>query len=473
MRFNQGQLVAQRYQVISLIGKGSGGEVYKVWDRNRSTYLALKLLKPEWNDNPELLTSFLEEARSLSQLQHPNIVRFYELVSEDGLTFFLMDFVDGITLRSVLRTAQNPLTLEKTLEIITPICRALHYAHQNKIFHRDIKPENILIDRNGIVYLTDFGIAFQKGNESKSLLSAGTPAYCSPEQVLGAFVGPQTDVYSLGIVLYELLTLKKPFQGTSRPDCNSKTECIRWEQVNLNPIAPMMINPSLSQKANDVILKCLRKDLQKRYQGTLELLAAVEMLQLNGIATKKSEPPENSIQIESIPIKKPREKVILQVLVVMAVVLLSVIFLALGKPSQKFSVTADGPNLENQFQQTCMTIDLSQLGDGVLEECITNVSKTDNGSLLINFKWKLVSGSKDFAINIQADSDNYNMYIMDNLGNRLDHISTGGGTNRDVILKAGENKEGWFLFPAVSPEAEGFYFVDDDNQVRTETLEIP
>ena len=190
--------------------------------------MALKLLKPEWNDNPELLTSFLEEARSLSQLQHPNIVRFYELVSEDGLTFFLMDFVDGITLRSVLRTAQNPLTLEKTLEIITPICRALHYAHQNKIFHRDIKPENILIDRNGIVYLTDFGIAFQKGNESNHF---GRTLHIVHRNRSWCFCWSTNDVYSKYCTVASFNT--KNLSGTSRPDCNSKPNA-SVKRVNLN-----------------------------------------------------------------------------------------------------------------------------------------------------------------------------------------------------------------------------------------------
>ena len=217
MRFCEGQVVAQRYKVINLIGEGSGGEVYKVWDNKRSTYLALKLLKPEWNNNPQLIASFLDEAKSLANLQHPNIVRFYELVTDEDLTFFLMDYVDGITLRTIIKASPTPLPIDKILSIITPICRALHYAHQQKVIHCDVKPENILIDRNGFVYLTDFGIALHRGVESNIMGIVGTPTYMAPEQINGIGISPQTDVYALGVLLYELFTLVKPFQGKTGP----------------------------------------------------------------------------------------------------------------------------------------------------------------------------------------------------------------------------------------------------------------
>lgn len=463
MRFSTEQLIAQRYRIIKLIGEGSGGEVYKVWDNTRSTYLALKLLKPKWNDYPEFLESFLDEAKSLSNLQHPNIVRFYELVAAGELTFFLMDYVDGITLRSLIREARTSFTLEKTISIITPICQALHYAHQNQIVHCDIKPENILIDRNGNVFLTDFGIAFQKDNLNQYLLSAGTPAYISPEQVRGEEVGPYTDVYSLGIVLYEMFTLVKPFQGLSCPKDVSKNDCIRWEQVNLKPVAPFLVNGSIDHGVNDVIISCLNKNPQYRYKGTLELLAALEKLQIGKSTPISKEDHENQDFGESLSIINKKKKPRLNLLIIILTIVILILALSLVKPFETYYY--DDVN-------ACMSIDLQQHGDLRMKECVKSVRIYKDGSLRVYLKWTLVGSSNNVAIEIQSDFYNDKMYLMDNLGNRLNHVDTGGSANQNVILKSGESKVGWFKFPPLSPEADGFYFIDDDNQVQTEMLEI-
>ena len=201
----------------------------------RSTHLALKLLKPEWNSNPQLVSNFLNEAKSLSNLQHPHILRFYELVDTGDSAFFLMDYVDGVTLRKVIKASNGSLPLKQILFFVTPVCKALNYAHQQSVIHCDVKPENIMIDQNGTVYLTDFGIALTRGNENNFLGTAGTPAYMAPEQIQGSVVSPQTDIYALGIVLYELFTGVKPFQGNKGSQQQTVSERIRWEQVRLQP----------------------------------------------------------------------------------------------------------------------------------------------------------------------------------------------------------------------------------------------
>lgn len=469
MRFREGQVVAQRYKVISLIGEGSGGEVYKVWDSMRSTYLALKLLKPEWNNNPQLIANFLDEANSLANLQHPNIVRFYELVTAEDSTFFLMDYVDGITLRTILRTSSTPLPLDKILSIIKPICWALNYAHQQKVIHCDVKPENILIDRNGLVYLTDFGIALHRGGESNTLGIAGTPTYMAPEQINGFGISPQTDIYALGVVLYELFTLVKPFKGNTGSGQGTTNDRIRWEHVNVFPVAPNQLNPKVGIEANDLILTCLNKNPHQRYYGTIELLDALEKLQIDKAIVSVETKEADRVSSEPV-VARNRAAVPLLLAIIVVVIIVSLAFLS-GKPAGNLLPSVESQSNTFFDENACMEVDMGSQVDAILNECVTGITIKNDGTIMLHFRWELVGSPQNFAVNIQADTNNNNMYIIDSNGNRLDHISTGGGTKQDVTLKAGDYKEGWFLFPALSPDAEGFYFVDDDNQVITDLLD--
>lgn len=467
MSYRVGEVIAQRYQVVNLIGTGSGGEVYKVWDKMRSTHLALKLLKPEWNSNPQLVSNFLDEAKSLSNLQHPHIVRFYELVDTGDSAFFLMDYVDGVTLRKVIKASYGSLPLKQILFFITPICKALNYAHQQNVIHCDVKPENIMIDQNGTVYLTDFGIALTRGNENNFLGTAGTPAYMAPEQIQGSVVNPQTDIYALGIVLYELFTGVKPFQGITGSQQQSVSERIRWEQVRLQPVPPAQINPLLDKHTNEVILKCLQKNPRQRYFDTIELMHALEEISTpKPTITKLNKEMEETKKDQVSVRKKPTVPLIIALIMVVLVISLA---FAMGQSNRDPRVEIVRPPLIIHYPDACMDIQLQP--DAILEECVTSVNIGNDGTVTVNFRWKLVSSPLNFGVNILADSNNHNMYLLDDLGNRLDHISTGGGTNQNVTLNLGDFKDGWFLFPALAAESSGFYFFDEDNQMSTGLLE--
>jgi len=462
MRFVEGQLVAQRYRVESLIGTGSGGEVYKVWDEKRSTYLALKLLRPEWSDNPQLLASFEAEARSLSKLQHPNIVRYYEMVREDGLAFFLMDFIQGVTLRKLIKEERQPLSLSKILSIMAPICKALNYAHGQEVIHCDVKPENILIDQNENVFLTDFGIAHSTEKNTEIIRSAGTPAYMAPEQIQKSQVTPQTDIYALGVILYEMFTGNKPFSGNSAPSLGPQNERIKWEQQYRIPTPPDQFMMFSGFNPSKVVLKCLEKNPRRRYLNTLDLLDALEKLQVDNVTVNREpEEPDNPK-----PVIK-RNKAILPILAGIAVI---VIVLGLALTSVEIPPGSSKTNSISVQYNACMQVDLGLQENSTLIECVTSVNINEDGTMRVNFRWELVSVSPAVGVTIQADTNNQNMYLLDNLGNRWDHISTGGGTNQSVTLKSGGTKEGWFLFPAFPSDVSGFYFVDEDNQVRTELL---
>lgn len=467
MSFREGELIARRYYVVNLIGTGSGGDVYKVWDKMRSTHLALKLLKSEWYSNPQLFANFLEEAKSLSNLQHPNIVRFYELVDNNDSAFFLMDYVDGVTLRSVIKESTPFLSHNKILSIITPVCKALNYAHQQNIIHCDIKPENIMIDQNGNVFLADFGISFTERNADNFLGTAGTPAYMAPEQILGSSVSPQTDIYALGIVLYELFTGMKPFQGKIVGSQQIDTERIKWEQVHMQPVPPTQINLRLVEGVNEVILKCLDKNPLLRYSDTIQLMHALEKIQIEerSISEDKKKTPE--LKEAQVSVSRKSLLPIIIITIVIGLIISMVFVMGQSEVNLRSDTIIQPENY--YYQDACMVIQVQE--DSVLEECVTSVSLMNDKNLRVNFRWKLINSSLNHGVSIAADTNNQNMYIVDNLGNRWDHVSTGGGTNQNVILNIGEYKEGWFIFPLLPPESSGFYFVDEDNQASTRLLE--
>lgn len=466
MIYRIGEVISQRYQVIDLIGTGSGGEVYKVWDKMRSTHLALKLLKPEWNSNPKLVANFLEEAKSLSNLQHPHIVRFYELVDTGDSAFFLMDYVDGVTLRKVIKRSNGPLPLKQILSIVEPVCKALYYAHQQNVVHCDVKPENIMIDQKGNVFLTDFGIAFTRDIENNFLSTAGTPAYMPPEQIQSSVVSPQTDIYALGVVLYELFTGTKPFLGNMGSQQQSVSERIRWEQIHLQPVPPAQINPLLDKHTNEVILKCLQKNPPQRYSDTIALKQALEEITTPRLTIVVPTEEVEDTKKDQVPARRKSSVPLMIVLVAVALVIS--LALAMGQPNDVKLATVGMP-LVFQYPDACMNITLQP--DVVLEECVTSAGVGTDGAVTVNFRWELVSSPLNYGVKILADFDNHNMYLVDDLGNRLDHVSTGGGTNQSLTLNLGDYKDGWFLFPALPVDSSGFYFIDEDNQVSTGLLE--
>lgn len=267
-----------RYRVEAPLGRGGMAEVYKVWDEQRSVHLALKLLREDLAQDPVFLRRFQREASSLAKLQHPNIVRFYGLEKDDLQVLLLMDFIEGTTLRElIVRAGKGGLPIARIQEILRDICAALNYAHNQGLLHCDIKAGNILLDKTGKAYLSDFGIARMSDAATATLVGAGTPAYMAPELVKGLEPTPQTDIYALGVVLYEMLTGgERPFTGEGATVTGTTGEKVRWEQVNLPPTPPSRYNPNVSPELEAVVLRCLEKDLSKRFATPLALLEAIQ-----------------------------------------------------------------------------------------------------------------------------------------------------------------------------------------------------
>jgi len=271
-----GSALLHRFRVEEFLGKGGMAGVYKVRDEQRAAFLAMKVLHADLAEDKIFLRRFRREAQTLAKLQHPNIVRFYSLELSDDLVFLLLDFVDGITLRKEISRAKGPFSLKRVLEIMQPVCSALHYAHQSGIVHCDIKPANIMIHKNGTVLVSDFGIARMAESATSTMVGVGTPAYMAPELARGESPIPQTDIYALGIVLFEMLTGgDRPFIGESAKTTGSTSEKIRWEQIYLQPPSPRKLNPSISLELEAVVLKCLNKKPEERYLSATEFMNAI------------------------------------------------------------------------------------------------------------------------------------------------------------------------------------------------------
>ncbi len=272
-----GKNISNRYRVDSLLGRGGMGDVYKVWDSQRGVFLAMKVLHADLAEDKVFLRRFAREAETLSALQHPHIVRFYGLEQEGRLTFMLMDYVEGTTLRGQIFDSSKPFTVEQVLQIVKPVCSALHYAHQMGRVHCDIKPANIMVKSNGDVLVADFGIArMMENSTTTTMVGAGTPAYMAPEQVLGKNPVPQTDIYALGIVLYEMLTGgERPFTGEQAQTDGSTSEKVRWEQITLQPPSLRKYNPDISPQLEAVVSNCLQKKPEDRYADAFSLLNAL------------------------------------------------------------------------------------------------------------------------------------------------------------------------------------------------------
>jgi eukaryotic-like serine/threonine-protein kinase len=283
--------LSNRYKIEESLGRGGMAEVYKAWDQQRATHLALKVLRQDLAQDNIFLRRFRREAETLKKLQHPNIVRFYGIDREETLVFMLMDYIEGITLQTKLFTNEGRFLDQGLVDkIIRSMCSALHFAHQMGLVHCDIKPANIMIDDSQKILLTDFGIARMTDAATSTMVGFGTPAYMAPELVRGMDPTPQSDVYALGVVLYEMATGgERPFTGERSNTTGMTSEKIRWEHMNLSPPPPTQYNPTLSPPMEALILKSLSKNPAERFHSTLEFLNAFDRI-LSGDKTEIAQP---------------------------------------------------------------------------------------------------------------------------------------------------------------------------------------
>lgn len=268
-----GRRLAERYFVKGTLGRGGMAQVYLVWDQKRSVEMAIKVLDQAMLRNEEAWARFLGEAETLSILQHPNIVRFYSLERDGEVTFIVMDYIKGRTLREVLEQS-GILSGQQISDIMRDLCGALRYAHQSGYIHCDIKPANIMLNQNGAAMLMDFGIAQLSGTGWQG--TAGTAGNMAPEQILGERPTPATDIYALGVLLFEMCTGSKPFTGKLAIEGQSRAEAIRREQLYAPTPLARAVNANVSVEMEGLIAGCMEKTPAQRIPNTQRLLHDLE-----------------------------------------------------------------------------------------------------------------------------------------------------------------------------------------------------
>ncbi len=272
-----GRTLKGRYRIEALIGRGGMAEVYKAWDLRRQHHVAVKVMREDLAEDVEFLRRFRREAEALAALAHENIVRFYSFERDGRLAFIVMGYVEGSTLRGrILDAEEQPLPLDEALSVARQVCAALHYAHGENVLHRDVKPGNIMIRPDSLVLVADFGIAKAADAATATTVMPGTPAYMSPEQCRSEPLDPRTDVYSLGIVVYEMLAGRRPFVGDTHATTGSTRERIRWEQVHADPPPLRGLNPGVPPGVEAAVLKALAKEPGDRWPSVLAFWQALE-----------------------------------------------------------------------------------------------------------------------------------------------------------------------------------------------------
>ena len=262
----EGRLLGNRYEIIEQIGNGGMATVYKAKCHVLNRYVAVKILKEEYTTDDEFVKRFNTEAQSAASLTHPNIVSVYDVGSEGDLHYIVMELVKGKTLKEIINE-DGALSWKWSVNVAIQIASALETAHKNNIIHRDIKPHNIIITEDGIAKVTDFGIAKAVSNSTITAFGStmGSVHYFSPEHARGGFTDAKSDLYSLGVVLYEMVTGRLPFNADTAVS-------VALKHMQESPKEPMEINPSVPKSVNDIIMKAMQKDISLRYQTATEML---------------------------------------------------------------------------------------------------------------------------------------------------------------------------------------------------------
>ncbi|MGX4763316.1 Stk1 family PASTA domain-containing Ser/Thr kinase [Holzapfeliella sp. JNUCC 72] len=281
----KGYLLAKRYKIIKLIGRGGMADVYLAQDIILERHVAIKVMRGEFQNNSPLVRRFQREALATSELSHPNIVSILDISESQGMQYLVMEYIDGSNLKDYIRE-NYPISMNKVINIMDQILSAIKLAHQHEVIHRDLKSQNILISKTGVVKVADFGIAISLGKnavtQTNSLL--GSVHYISPEQAKGSMATKQSDIYSLGIILYELITGNVPFGGET-----AVSIALKHFQENIPSIRKM--HPEIPQALENVVLKATSKNPEDRYESVSEMKADLDSsLSANRVDEPKYEP---------------------------------------------------------------------------------------------------------------------------------------------------------------------------------------
>ncbi len=371
-----GTTFARRYQIIEELGKGGMGKVYKAHDTEVREKVALKLIKPDIAEDKKTIERFRNELKLARKIRHKNVCQMYDLNKEEGAYFITMEYVPGEDLKSMIRMT-GQLSVGASLNIVKQVCAGLAEAHKLGVVHRDLKPQNIMIDREGDAHIMDFGIARSlkgKGITGSGVM-IGTPEYMSPEQIEGKEVDQRSDIYSLGIILYEMLTAKVPFEGDT-------PFSIGLKHKSEIPKNPKELNTQIPDDLSRVILKCLDKDVEKRFQSAGELRSELTRIEKGIPSTERIIPKGKPITSKEITVTFRLKKLLLPALILIAVVAVAVIIWQLLLRKEPVSPLPAQPSIAVlPFVDLSPQEDQAYFCDGLADELINRLSKI--GSLRV------------------------------------------------------------------------------------------
>lgn len=268
-----GTVFQDRYEILEVLGSGGTSVVYKARDKVLNRLVTIKILRKQFAEDEKFVLRFRNEAQAVAKLSHPNIVRIYDVAFSGDMHYLVMEYVDGCSLKEYID--QNvPLPIDESLRIFEQLLSALQHAHENNVIHRDIKPHNILLDTKHNVRVTDFGLAVTAGNlgiEAAAGDIMGSIYYMSPEQIKGETVSNATDIYSAGVLLYEMLCACRPFSGKTAVD-------IARQHLKSNPMPPHKINPDISRELSSFTMKAIRRDMELRFSDTGQMLVELRAI---------------------------------------------------------------------------------------------------------------------------------------------------------------------------------------------------
>jgi serine/threonine protein kinase/Tfp pilus assembly protein PilF len=420
-----GSIFAGRYQIIEELGKGGMGKVYKVLDKEVNAKVALKLIKPEIASDKKTIERFRNELKVARDIAHKNVCRMYDLGREEGAYYITMEYVPGEDLKSFIRRS-GLISIGKAITIANQVCEGLCEAHRLGVVHRDLKPQNIMIDKEGNARIMDFGIARslrEKGITGSGMM-IGTPEYMSPEQVDGKEADQRADIYSLGVILYEMVTGQVPFEGDTPFSIGVK-------QKSEIPRPPKEINDQIPGDLSRVILRCMEKDKEKRFQSVGELHSELIGLEKGIPTTERLVPERKPLTSREITVQFSLKKLSIPALIGVVIIIAAIVIWQLLPQKETISVPSGKPLLAVMYFE-------NNTGDENLDHWRKMIPGLVIADLTQSKYIEVLSGEKLYKILSDLDQEDAKSYSSD----ILKQVATRGGVNHILVgnfAKAGES----------------------------------
>jgi serine/threonine protein kinase/predicted negative regulator of RcsB-dependent stress response len=418
MELTTGSVFAGRYKIVEELGKGGMGKVYKAIDKQLNEDVALKLIKPEIASDKKTIKRFRNELKLSRKISHRNVGRMYELMEDKGSLFITMEYVPGQDLKGLIRQSGR-LAIGTTISIAKQVCEGLTEAHRLGVIHRDLKPNNIMIDKGGNARIMDFGIARSLTAKSmtRSRAMVGTPEYMSPEQAEAEELDHRSDIYSLGVIFYEMVTGQLPFEGETPLS-------IAMKHKGEIPTDPKELNPQISADLSQLILKCMEKDRENRYQDTEELRLELTNIEMGIPTTERVIPRKKTLTSKEITVTLSFRKFFILAFIIVALVITAVVIWQLLPKKETNPVAPSGkPSLAIMYFK-------NNTGDKSLDHWRTMLSNLLVADLTQSKHIRVLSEDKLFNILNQLnqlEAETYSSEVLEKVAaqGRVNHVLQG------------------------------------------------